>query len=107
MTILPLPFNPLIPHSPPHSFVIVCPRSSLSFRTHTGAIEDLRRAMDSFLAVATSELPFHAHIDAGERETIIKECEAASNWLHEKQALQAEMAKVRDGWVVVGVGRRY
>lgn len=45
------------------------------------------------MAVASSDLPSHAHIEASERETVIRECESAMSWLQEKVDLQAQTAK--------------
>ncbi|KAF8072352.1 HSP70-14 [Scenedesmus sp. PABB004] len=58
-----------------------------------GAVEELQRIAGQYLSLADSTLPAHAHLEAGERDTLRKEAGAALEWLNEKVALQAQLHK--------------
>jgi hypothetical protein len=55
------------------------------------AIEQLRRIAEQYISLADSSLPAHAHLEAGDRDTLRKEAGAALEWLNEKVALQAQV----------------
>jgi hypothetical protein len=52
-------------------------------QTRGPAMTALRQAADAFLALARSDSPAHAHIEAAEREIVTKEAEAVLKWLGE------------------------
>ncbi len=60
---------------------------------NAAAIEELRRAADNYESIATSDLPQYAHLEEGERNSVVKEAEAARSWLNEKLALQAQVGQ--------------
>lgn len=65
-------------------------------QTRGPAAESLRQTAEYYLSWARSEGPQYAHIDATEREIVIKEAEAALRWLNEKQALQSQQNKYNE-----------
>ena len=50
------------------------------------AVEALRGAAEAYLTFARSDATAHAHIEAADRQTVVKEAEAVLKWLGEWQA---------------------
>lgn len=62
-------------------------------QTRGPAAESLRSTANSYLAIASNTSPQYAHLEQGERDTMILEAETALKWLAEKSAMQAKTAK--------------
>ena len=61
--------------------------------TRDAAAQSLSNSCQHNLQWAQTEDPKYAHIDAGERETVSKECAAALTWLDEKMRAQSVLSK--------------
>lgn len=57
--------------------------------------ESLRTLCRNYLAVAQSDSPQYAHIEAGEKNRVVSECSAALQWLDEKLKLQEQTPKTQ------------
>lgn len=60
------------------------------------ATSQLREALNSFLAQATSEEEKYAHIDAAQKQSIVEKCATVQKWLDDQLARQAERPKNSD-----------
>ncbi|GMH40456.1 hypothetical protein BSKO_08360 [Bryopsis sp. KO-2023] len=61
--------------------------------TRPAAAQELGDLCSCFKAMATSDAKEYEHIEAAEKEKVVKECDAAVAWLHEKMNLQMQLEK--------------
>ena len=57
------------------------------------AAQILRQLCSNYIAMATSDVEEYHHIDAEEKEKVIRECEASVKWLSEKLQMQQQLLK--------------
>lgn len=64
------------------------------------AAQILNQTCQNYLAMAMSDVEEYNHIDASEKDKVIKECEAASKWLTEKLQMQQQLLGTDDPCVL-------